>query len=205
MNALDTAPTATYKSRTGILVECDYREERMESGDEQTALEVELIRLQCSNDHQSVDRVAYLQDTLGIKGSKVVRIGASSQNRRRGAMGFVTFSETLGPWYTKATMDYSTYATKEARVLCDAQPIEYLEITMIPRDATVSDLQTNLLSRVNSLSLHFGTAWSPTVWALLLGLKIMCGYLELRNSGFNESHLVALKQRIGKNIILGTA
>lgn len=206
--------TTIFKDRLAVLVECDYSDE---TGGEIARKWSTLTRLDnarhegaCQSEDAQTQIIA-LSSELERKASKQVFVSPDSFRRlgRRPVRQQGILTDPLGPYYTKLSFDFSVYGTDEINKAWDTNPIEAVEISMIPGNVTPDKLRSHRLSRCQAVTLHFQSPGFSEVFALLLnlGIKLECRVLELRNINANEVMLAAMKMRLQwprlQNIIIG--
>lgn len=195
--------TTTFKDRLAVLVEADYNDE---SGGEIQQKWATLTRLDnerhsgVAQDENTQKIIGVLADTLQRKASKQVFVSTESFRRlnRRPVRQQGILTDPLGPYYTKLSMDFGIYGTEEVNAAWDTNPIEAVELSMIPVGVTTDKLRSHRLSRCMAVTLHFQSPSYSDVFSLLLnlGIKLDCRVLELRNITATEAMLTILKNRL---------
>lgn len=191
--------TTHYRTVESVMVECDWLEDH-ERGMvlNQVALtraEYDLLMGRSSDR----DTVAKLRTELGIPTSKRVTVVLTTTGRRsyrRHATDAAVLTQTLGPYYMKLSVPFSILNAEEICHAWDSNPIQTLEVSMIPGNVNPATLASDRFRRVNNLSLHFVSGSLNDVFTLLTSINCEACVLELRNIQATDQMLKVLLQRM---------
>lgn len=200
-NFATTEATTSYKDRLAVMVEADYNEEQGGA----TAKVVRLTRLHnelhsgVALDENTQETIRTLTKELGVQNPKSVSVSQDTNRGRRGQRQQVILTDPLGMYHTKLSMDFTAYRLPDVCKLWDANPIEAIEVSMIPGRCMVDDLASHRLGRCLAVTLHFVEPSFTKVFNLLVNPRIRlatCRVLELRNITMTESESAILKKRL---------
>lgn len=188
--------TTLFVNRSVVMVECDYHDDRGTCLDQValTRAENELSE----GRYADRDMIAALRTRLGIPTEKRVTVVQTTTGRRtyRRVIDAAVLTGTLGPYYTKMTVPYSILNAPEVCDAWDKNPIEVLEVSMIPADVNPDSFRTHRFKRVARVSLHFVSGNFNNAFTLLTEIEATCCGLELRNVRATDQQLKVLQLRL---------
>lgn len=183
--------TTAYKTLTSCLIECDYNDEKEVVPDQVqlTRLQYEVLRGNVGPD--DLKTIKDLQNKLGVVQQRQVSCNINGRFR-----GNVILTDTFGVYHRRITLPYSLYHTEEARQAWDNNPIDYAEVYMIPAGVRPDKLQSDRLGRTSELTLHFEGPSLAACIELLMGLRLYCWTLEIRNVPMTDQIADTLQKRL---------
>lgn len=201
----DRTETATFLTRSTVLIECDWLDE---DGCPTKAAQARLTRLddwlamggtQVQSDRQTViSEVVELRKALGIKDRKVVNLAGA-----RGNYSGCILSNPLGPYYTELTYQFSAHGNEVLHKLWDENPIETATVSVIPDTVHPDALRSHRLSRVTNLVLHFQGMGYTALFDLLPKLELKdWQVVSIRNVPMTPDQLRVLRFRTKLNIVV---
>lgn len=196
--------TTTWVDRNAVLVSLDLADDRGQSTEMVTLTRLDnAAQSGESLDDNAQTMIRTLRAKLGVQPEKRIVVAGDNYRRlirangRPAVMFQPIMSVPLGAYYTKLTIPYALYTAPEVVAAWDANPIENLELSMIPRHASTAALSSHRLGRCIGLSFSFQDCLFDDVLRIVGSVTPQsCLVLELRNVVATDNQKKILKQRV---------
>jgi hypothetical protein len=189
--------SANYVTRLTMLAQCDYWQERDENPDL-----VQLIHLQeeqLQGGSSDLRAIAQLQMSLGIESTMQLRASSQYKPGYRHSV-WVTLRVPYGDKHRTIEVNDSDY--NRAGEIWDNNPIDTARISLYGKLPTLSELRSNRLSRVDSITFSgLRSSRNVDTMSLLLELGKSMSATRLHLPGFNVNNLLPMFKRTWRNLI----